>query len=204
MTHKKPRKHGKLRALYEQDEEARKFLEKHPELDNMQCEEESDYYDFNHRNLKKGRYQLEDIDEADYKYQRSEKLREALSHYPDSYLKEVMTRYYAGDSISELHEFMGVNNRKTVFEYISRAKRKLDRWFKAYKTRRINPEKSIVIAEKRLVYGKTGKEQRVFLRYDEYCDDYVWTHSNGWVLPEEVQKILDEDPEFASWDDTII
>jgi hypothetical protein len=186
------------RKKYQEDAEARKFLEKFPEFQNQFIEAEETYTP---QGIKKGSYSLYDNVEEGEK-ERVALLEKAVHAYPDSYLKEVMTRYFAGSSITELQKFMKVKKRKSVFEFISRAKRKLNKWYKSYRTRRVNLNKSIVIAEKRLVYNGTSKV--VELRYDEYVDDYVWTFKNGWVLPEEVQRVLDEDEQFATWDDVLI
>ena len=183
---------------YQEDAEARKFLKKYPEFQNQFIEAEET---LTPQSTNSGSYSFYDnVEEGER--EKVAQLEKAVHAYPPSYLKDVMTMYFAGSSITELQKFMKVNRRKSVFEFISRAKRKLTKWYKSYKSRRVNLSKSVVIAEKRLVHNDVSKV--VELRYDEYVDDYVWTFTNGWVLPDEVQEVLDTDEEFAQWDDVVI
>lgn len=183
MAHKK--KQRKLRKIYMEDPEARKFLKAHPEFNDQYLEQREQHY----RDDRAG-FSLQEPEYDD----RSEKLILALDVYPEGRLRSIMRSYYANDSISELQKKLGHKNRLSTFVYITRAKKKLERFYDAYKTRRVNVGDFILIGTKTFIRG--GVKRRVHLTFDPYTEEDQWVSETGEVFDSDVQAELDK----CDWD----
>ena len=182
------KKHKKLRDLYNEDPAAKKFLEDHPEFDDRFLEQtEKHNPGFN---INEGRYRLYDVSEdqkniGDLELQALAALPEK---HPDRHLLEAY--FIHNESIRMLAKRYKKNDN-TIRQRIFRAR-----------------EEAFKIMRKKKLLTINGGEitaSRVF-RYKNqvktlYLVNDVWVLESGEILSEDIQQILDENPEYKEWDE---
>lgn len=184
----------KLKDLYMRDPAAKKFLEEHPEFDDRfleQSEQHSPGFD-----TKKGRFTLHDVG-TDRK-QFGELMLSAVSLLPeDSQYKQLLEWYYEGVSLKELQKRFKIKSLNALWGRLCRAKKAA---LKNMVTRQNVKIKGATPQAVR-TFTYQGEVRFVYLVFDEFTQDHVWTKESGEILPEAIQEILDSDPEFKEWDE---
>lgn len=176
-----------LKKLYNSDPAAKKFLEDNPEFNDRfieQCE-------VNHPGFAdEGSYRLTETpkDADDY----SAMLAEAIRLMPASPYKTLLKYYYEDNwSTQRLMTFYGLKKRSDLYNRIQRAKK--------------SALASLTVSNKRAkeLFGvidtkviKRGAEERTLYK----LLTVGWTLEDGTVLPNAIQEILNEEPEFADWE----
>jgi len=181
-----------LRQLYMNDPQARDFLKNHPEFDDRFLDEESGpQWD-----TSKGRYTTTDVREDQKQY--GELMLEALRFLPEgSDQRTLLEAYYIENySIPKLKLLTDVSSNEAIRGRIFRAKRaalKAMLSSKKIDIAGLEPE-----AVRTFMHNNTVK--LVYLVRPNAAIDAVWCLEDGQRLSEQIQNILDIDPELKEWD----
>lgn len=181
-----------LKQTYHLDPEAAEFLKKYPEFDDRFIEG-----DLNPQwDTSKGRFTTTDVRDDQKQY--GEMMLTALRYLPEGSEQRMLLEAYFLEnfSIPQLKALLGVNSSEAARARIFRAKRAALKAMLSSRKLDINglePE-----AIRTFVYLNAPK--LVFLVRPVSTSDAFWVLEDGTRLPENVQDILDSDPELKEWD----
>lgn len=183
----------KLRDLYMKDPAARKFLKENPEFDNIFLEQiEQNHPGFDDA----GRYRLTEIDQTKKEY--GELLSEAFNSMPDSHNKKaLLTDYFNGMTVKELKKKYKYKSTLSASQGIMYAKKLAINYLtKIYQTA-LGADLPKVAQR---TFNYKGSTKTIYLVFSPTAQDFVWVNENRQPLPDSVQRILDEHPDYKEWD----
>jgi hypothetical protein len=159
-----------LRALYNQDPEARAFLSAHPEFNGFQAEQ--------YQGLTEYMPPFNEARETEY-----QEIMAHLHKYPEPKVRELLEAYYEeGRSISALTQITGLSKLNTASE-IMRAKRRVLAYIRSG---RVDLESVPVLGHRRLLHK--GRES--LLKLVVWNGVPTWVTETGTILDDELQAHL--------------